>query len=143
MTATERGIGYASVVPLLLGIAALIVGTLFGWDSRLLDAIVTPAPLIRATLAGASVVAGLAMLAAAVRRLGPVRGGLGSAGSQDLAAMVRGVRLVFLAVAAFSAAAGWVLGHPLPIVIALVIAGVDVVETSFLLLVVTIRHSRD
>jgi len=53
--------------------------------------------------------------------------------------MVRGVRLAFLAVAAFAAAAGWVIGHPLPIVVALVIAGVDVVETSFLLLVVQLR----
>ena len=30
---------------------------------------------------------------------------------------------------------GWILGEPLPLVIALVIAGVDVVETSFLLVV--------
>ena len=53
--------------------------------------------------------------------------------------MVRGVRLVFLAAAAFAAASGWILGEPLPLVIALVIAGVDVVETSFLLLVATRR----
>jgi hypothetical protein len=46
------------------------------------------------------------------------------------------VRLVFLALAALSAAAGWALGHPLPLLIALVIAGIDVVETSFLLIVV-------
>jgi hypothetical protein len=31
------------------------------------------------------------------------------------------------------------LGHPLPIVVALVIAGVDVIETSFLLLVARAR----
>jgi hypothetical protein len=49
--------------------------------------------------------------------------------------MVRGIRFVFLAAAAFSAGIGWLVGHPLPIVIALVIAGVDVAETSFLLLV--------
>ena len=54
--------------------------------------------------------------------------------------MVRGIRLSFLAVAAFAAAAGWVLAHPLPIVVALIIAGVDVIETSFLLLVVTVRR---
>ncbi|HJP89943.1 MAG TPA: hypothetical protein VJ850_12980, partial [Candidatus Limnocylindrales bacterium] len=57
----------------------------------------------------------------------------------DLGVMVRGVRLVFLAAAAFAAASGWILGQPLPLVIALVIAGVDVVETSFLLLVATRR----
>ena len=54
--------------------------------------------------------------------------------------MVRGIRLVFLAVAALAAALGWILGHPLPIVIALIIAGVDVIETSFLLLVVRTRR---
>jgi hypothetical protein len=63
----------------------------------------------------------------------------GTLSGRDLAALVRGVRFVFLAVAAFSAGAGWLLGHPLPFVIALVIAGVDVLETSLLLLVVTIR----
>jgi hypothetical protein len=49
---------------------------------------------------------------------------------------------VFLAVAAFAAASGWLLGHSLPLVVALVIAGVDVLETSFLLIVVALR-SRD
>jgi hypothetical protein len=57
--------------------------------------------------------------------------------------MVRGVRLVFLAAAALTAAAGWILGEALPLVIALVIAGVDVVETSFLLLVATARRPSD
>ena len=50
-------------------------------------------------------------------------------------ASIRGVRLAFLAVAAFAAAAGWALGSPLPLIVALVIAGIDVVETSFMLLV--------
>ena len=49
------------------------------------------------------------------------------------------MRYVFLAVAAFAAAAGWLIGHPLPFVVALVIAGVDVLETTFLLLVVAVR----
>jgi hypothetical protein len=57
----------------------------------------------------------------------------------DIAGLVRGVRLVFLAVAAFAAAGGWLVGHPLPFIIALVIAGVDVLETTFLLLVVAAR----
>jgi hypothetical protein len=46
------------------------------------------------------------------------------------------VRLSFLGVAAVAAAAGWMLGHPLPLIVAAVIAGIDVIETSFLLLVV-------
>jgi hypothetical protein len=52
-----------------------------------------------------------------------------------MATMIRGVRLAFLAVAALAAAAGWFVGHPVLLVVALVIAGVDIVETTFLLIV--------
>ena len=57
--------------------------------------------------------------------------------------MIRGVRLAFLAVAALAAAAGWFIGHPLLLVVALVIAGVDVVETTFLLVVARSHHIDD
>ena len=63
----------------------------------------------------------------------------GELSTRDLAGLVRGIRLVFLAVAAFAAAIGWLVGHPLPFIVALVIAGVDILETSFLLLVVALR----
>ena len=63
----------------------------------------------------------------------------GQLGGRDLAQLVRGVRYVFLAVAAMSAAAGWLVGHPLPFIVALIIAGVDILETTFLLLVVALR----
>jgi hypothetical protein len=122
------------VTPLLIGVAAVVAGTAFGWDARLLQAIVTPPALVRAALAAAAVGAGVALLARSVARIG--EGRADPAGNPNLPLMVRGVRLAFLAVAAFAAAAGWLLGHPLPIVLALVIAGVDVIETSFLLLVV-------
>ena len=56
--------------------------------------------------------------------------------SDDVPGLIRAVRLAFLAVAAFAAAAGWAIGHPLPLIVAAVIAGIDVIETSFLLLVV-------
>ncbi len=59
---------------------------------------------------------------------------------RDLALLVRGVRYVFLAVAALSAAAGWLIGHPLPLIVALVIAGVDILETTFLLFVIAVRR---
>jgi hypothetical protein len=126
-----------AVTPLLLGVAGLALGTLFGWDARLLERVVTPPALIRAALAGIAVVVGGALLA---RSLEGLREGRETpSGQPNLPVMVRGVRLAFLAVAAFAAATGWILGHPLPIVIALVIAGVDVIETSFLLLVVRTR----
>jgi hypothetical protein len=81
-----------------------------------------------------SVVAGGWLFVGGLRRIGASpRAG---AATPDLPTMVRGIRLVFLAVAALAAAVGWLLGHPLPLVIALIIAGIDVLETSFLLLVV-------
>jgi len=65
----------------------------------------------------------------------------GLTNGEDLRTLVRGVRFVFLAVAAFAAGSGWLLGNALPLIAALVIAGVDVVETSFLLIVVGARRS--
>jgi len=130
----ERSSGVAGLLPLVLGVGALVVGTVFGWDSRLVDAVVTPPPIVRAVLVAIAVVGGAWLLVAGLRRIGAAP--RDPPASVDLPTMVRGVRLVFLAVAAFAAGACWILGHPLPIVIALLIAGVDVLETSFLLLVV-------
>jgi hypothetical protein len=125
---------------LVAGTIALLGGTLLGWNGTLLDVVATPPPLVRAALVGVAVVAALWCLVEAVRRLEAGRHvDADHLTGTDLAAMVRGVRYVFLAVAAFSAAAGWLVGHPLPFVVALVIAGVDILETTFLLLVVAIR----
>jgi hypothetical protein len=131
------GVRPADLLPLALGLLALVVGTVFGWDRRLVDAVVTPPAVFRAALVASSVIGGLWLLAMGLRRIGARDLGT-AAGERDLPGMIRGVRLVFLGVAAFAAAVGWVVGHPLPLVIALVIAGIDVIETSFLLLVV--RH---
>jgi hypothetical protein len=125
---------------LLAGGAALVFGTLLGWNGELLEQIATPPALVRAVLVGASVVLGLWLLTQAVRRLEAARTIDGAELSgRDLAGMIRGVRYVFLAVAALAAALGWLIGHPLPFVVALIIAGVDILETTFLLLVVSIR----
>jgi hypothetical protein len=126
---------------LLAGGAALVGGTLLGWNGELLTAIAHPPAVVRAALVGVSVVAALWCVLAAVRRLEAGRHLSGDALSgRDMMTLVRGVRFVFLAVAALSAAAGWLIGHPLPFVIALVIAGVDILETTFLLLVVALRR---
>lgn len=114
---------------LVLGIGALAVASLVGGAGSWLDTLATPPPVIRAVLVGGSIALGVALLIAALTRLG-------TSGHDDVRGLIRGLRFVFLALAAFAAAAGWVLAHPLPIVIAVVIAGIDVVETSFLLLVV-------
>jgi hypothetical protein len=125
---------------LLAGGIALVAGTLLGWNGELLQRIATPPTLVRALLVGLAVVAALWCLSEAVRRLGTGRDiPSGALQGSDLAELIRGVRYVFLAVAAMSAAAGWLVGNPLPFIVALVIAGVDILETTFLLLVVSLR----
>ena len=93
-----------------------------------LDAIVHPPPVVRAALVGGSAALAVILLSRGLSRLAD--------GRDDVPSLIRGVRLVFLALAAAAAGAGWALGDALPLIVALVIAGIDVVETSFLLLVV-------
>jgi hypothetical protein len=130
---------------LLAGLLALGAAMVVGLAPELLVQIAAPAPIVRAALAGGALVVGARLLLSATRRIdASMRRGPGlqsRISDADLGAMVRGVRLVFLAAASFTAAVGWLLAEPLPLVIALVIAGVDVVETSFLLLVATSRRT--
>ena len=118
-----------AVVALALGALAVVGATVVGWNEGLLDALVTPPALLRAVLVGGSVGLGVVLLARSLGRLA-------EGSERDVPGLIRAVRLAFLAVAAFTAAAGWAIGHPLPLIIAAVIAGIDVLETSFLLLVV-------
>lgn len=133
----------AIALALLAGVVAVGIAMATGLVPGLLDAVARPAPVVRAILAGGAIVIGGRLLLSALRRINAAfeRNGTESAeiSDVDLGVMVRGVRLVFLAAAALAAAGGWILGEALPLVIALVIAGVDVVETSFLLLVATRR----
>ena len=126
---------------MVAGIAALVIAIAAGWNEQFLEAIVTPPPIVRAVLIAVCAVGGVALLAAAATRIGAA--GDRDHPERDLPGMIRGVRLVFLAVAAFAAAAGWLIAHPLPLIVAVVIAAIDVIETSFLLLVVTVRGGRD
>ena len=118
-----------AVLALALGALAIVGATVAGTNADVLAVVVTPPPLIRAALVGGGVALGLMLFARSVGRLA-------ESGTDDVPGLIRAVRLAFLGVAAWSAAAGWALGHPLPLIVAAVIAGVDVVETSFLLLVV-------
>lgn len=117
---------------LALGILAVVGATLAGWNGGWLEALVEPPPIIRAALVGGSLVLGGWLVLRAVGRLA-------DAGTDDVPGLIRAVRLGFLGIAAFAAAGGWALGHPLPLIVAAVIAGIDVVETSFLLIVVGSR----
>jgi hypothetical protein len=122
----------STIAALALGALAIVAATVAGSRAGWLDALVTPAPVVRALLVGAMVALGVVLF---LRSLGR----LSEAGTEDVPGLVRAVRLSFLAVAALAAAAGWALGHPLPLIVAAIIAGIDVVETSFLLLVVGSR----
>ncbi len=130
--------GLGRLVPIGIGIVVLVVGTLAGWDGGIITAIATPPIIVRAGLTAAAVVVGLRLLAGAITRIEASEPT--PEGYRDLVSLTRGVRLAFLAVAAFAAAAGWFLGSALPLVVAFIIAGVDVVETSFLLVVMATRR---
>jgi hypothetical protein len=119
----------AALGAIAVGGLAVVAATIAGSNASLVGSIVHPPALIRAALVGASVALAVFILSRALARL--------AGGTADVPGLIRGVRLVFLAVAAAAAAAGWALGDGLPLVVALAIAGIDVVETSFLLLVVT------
>ncbi len=126
---------------LAAGATALVGGTLLGANPGLLALLATAPAFVRAALVAGAVLAGGRLLVAALVRVDRARPREDrEPSSSDVAGLVRGVRLVFLAVAAFAAAAGWLLGSPLPFVVALVIAGVDVLETSFLLVVMARRR---
>ena len=131
MTAARARIHALEFAPLLIGVLAIVVATAFGWDGGVLAAVVSPPPLVRVALAVASLIAALMLLGGAVARM-ESRTDPGG----HLVAMLRGVRLAFLALAALAVALGWALGSGLPFVVALIIAGIDVIETSFLLIVV-------
>jgi hypothetical protein len=111
-----------------LGALAVVGATIAGSNGAFLDAIVHPPPAIRAVLVGGSAGLAVILLSRGLTRL--------AEGTSDVPGLIRGVRLVFLALAAAAAGAGWALADALPLIVALVIAGIDVLETSFLLLVV-------
>jgi hypothetical protein len=121
-----------NLIALLLGAAALAAGTAAGWSQALTAVLFSPAPLLRLILALIAFVLGFVLLTRSAEQLHR---------STDPPELVRAVRIAFLAVAAFAAAGGWLVGSPVPIVAALVIAGVDVLETTFLLLVTRSRGS--
>jgi hypothetical protein len=131
---------------LVAGVAAIALAMLAGSAAEFLQLISRPPTVIRAFLSGLFIVLGGWLLLAAIRRIdGSIEDEHSADGAtvstSDLGTLVRGVRLVFLSAASFTAASSWLLGDPLPLVIALVIAGVDIVETSFLLLVASRRSS--
>ncbi|HJP90064.1 MAG TPA: hypothetical protein VJ850_13595, partial [Candidatus Limnocylindrales bacterium] len=90
---------------IIAGLVAVLVAMATGLIPDLLDTIAKPAPVVRAVLAGGALVIGGRLLFAALRRINASfeRGENGEVeiSDADLGVMVRGVRLVFLAAAAF------------------------------------------
>jgi hypothetical protein len=136
MTSAKPRLQLLEFEPLGIGVVAIAVATAFGWNGNLLDAVVSPPALVRLALAIASLIIAVVLLGAAVGRM-EARDDEGG----HLVSMLRGIRLAFLTLAALAVALGWALGNAMPFVVALIIAGIDVIETSFLLIVVRRGHS--
>lgn len=126
----------SAAAPLVAGVALLLVGGLIGLNPDALDAALKGPIVVRLALAAAAALVAVWYLLSAMSRLA---GGSGSpeAGPtrRPFAEMVRGVRYVFLAIASVAVGAAFVVSHPLPLIIGLIVAAVDVIETSFLLIV--------
>lgn len=116
-------------IALALGALAVVAAMAAG-RTDLLSTFFMPPLFVRYLLGIAAAILGVVLILRSTEHMGS---------RDDPRELVRAVRVAFLAVGAFAAAAGWLLGSPVPIVAALVIAGVDVVETSFLLLVTAAR----
>ena len=131
------------MIPLVLGVAAVVVAMALGASGDANNGIEGwPLPL-RAALVGACVAIGFALLGRAVAMLADDELNAATGQDRDVRPMIRAVRLAFLAVSAFAAAGAFLIGHPLLLVVALVIAGIDVIETSFLLLVARTHRGDD
>lgn len=117
---------HVDLAVLSLGVLALAVGTYAGWNERFLTLLVAPPGFVRAALVAAAGLLAFLLLGRAVERIST---------ADEPRDTIRGVRFAFLALAAVAAAGGWLVASALPILVAAVIAGVDVIETTFLLVV--------
>ena len=101
-----------AAIAIALGVLALIVATVVGWNAGWLEAVVSPPPIVRAFLVGLTVAVGVMLLTRSITQMSA--SGERSPGQADVPGLIRAVRLAFLAVAAFAAAAGWALGPSPP-----------------------------
>ena len=126
---------HARQVWLLLGGLLVLALTALAGQTEVLGRFLEPPVWVAIPLAIAAGLIGLVLVARAAERLRSAMG--------DPRALIRGVRLLFLAVAAFAAGAGWLLGSAMPVVVGLVIGAVDVIETTALLLVTKPQESTE
>jgi hypothetical protein len=124
-TRSARSAARRQLVVLFLGIGAVVLATVAGGNDAIGTVLEPPFPV--GLLLGVAVgIIGVVALLAGAARIRPA--------NEDPRELIRGVRLAFVAVGCFAAAAGWILGSGLPIIAGLIIIGIDVIETTFLLL---------
>ncbi len=124
--------GGSQALWLVGGIVLVVAATILGGAGAFGPILEPPFPagLLLGVAAG---IFGVVVVLRAIARIGPAR--------TDARELIRAVRLLFVAVGLFAAAAGWIVGSALPIVVGLVIVGIDVIETSFLLIITAARGS--
>lgn len=125
-----RDLPLAQLALLAIGVIGIGLAMVAG-RSDAVGAVLDPGWPVAGLLGAAAGLLGLVVLLQAVQRVADA--------ASEPRALIRGIRLLFLAVAAFAAAGGWILGIPVAIVAALIIAAVDVIETTFLLVVTAAR----
>lgn len=130
--AADRRNGGSQALWLIGGIVLVVGATIVGGAGAFGPILEPPFPA-GLLLGTAAAILGVVVVLRAAARIGPAR--------NDARELIRAVRLIFVAVGLFAAAAGWYVGSPLPIVVGLVIVGIDVIETSFLLIVTAARGS--
>ncbi|MBA2275367.1 MAG: hypothetical protein H0W00_01540 [Chloroflexi bacterium] len=118
-----------AVLALVFGALAIALAMVAG-RTDLLSVVLQPSAPVGWLLGAAAAIVGVVLLLRSADQVGT---------SSEPAELIRAIRIAFLAVAAFGASAGWFIGSPVPIVAGLVIAGVDILETTFLLVVATRR----
>jgi hypothetical protein len=114
---------------LLVGVLGFVLVTLSGRSDVLTTLLSPPMPARLLLGIAAFILAVLAVLAAADRMRT----------DRDPRGLIRAVRLLFLAVGLFAIAAGWLIGSPVPVAAGIVVVAIDLLETSFLLLVTTAK----
>lgn len=118
------------LVLLVLGIGAVVLATVAGGAGAAGKVLEPPFP-VGLLLGTAAAILGVVALLRGLARIRPAR--------DDARELIRAVRLLFVAVGCFAAAGGWFFGSPLPIIAGLIIIGIDVIETTFLLLLTAAR----
>jgi hypothetical protein len=116
---------------LLLGLLGIVAVTVSG-RSDLFTTVLSPPMPARLLLGIAAFIVALLVVLAAADRMRT---------DKDPRGLIRAIRLMFVAVGLFAVAVGWFIGSPVPVVAGIVITAIDLLETSFLLLVTQARSA--